>query len=156
MTDWITAGAAVTAVIISLLALGYSRSSARSSARSAAAAEAAGTAADRQASVAERDEERRLEVAEESAVLWRVDRQSTAEVRLRNIGSQAAYDVHVTIPPGTSVFNMPPPSGETIPRDGHALIGVVTDLDTPMDAHIEVRWRNSPDGSERNWHQPLP
>lgn len=139
ITDWLTGVAAVVAVAISIIALLYARSSSK------AAADAA-EAAKRSADVAERDERRQLEDAEQNAVHWKVERLGNAAVKLWNIGDgPAAYDVWAEASEEIRVAGFGDPvEGQTIHRGTGVRIGAGEFGN--REGHLSIRWRNRPDG----------
>ncbi|TFV86203.1 hypothetical protein E4P40_13200 [Blastococcus sp. CT_GayMR20] len=145
-SDWITAGVAVLAFLLSVAAFVYSR-------RATRAAEASAKAADRSAAVAEREEKRQAQEAEERAVRWQLT--STGRYRpnrLTNVGDGTAYDVQVQVADDIKVQDHPYEK-EVIGPNSSMLVGIAVTMDSADDT-VTVRWRNSPDGPVRDWSHP--
>lgn len=136
--DWITAALALAALLVSLWALKYSRDS-------AAAAKTSAEAADRSAGAAEREEARQLEEAERRAIVWRVNRVGNAVVNLWNDGEAVAYDVVVTVDPGSAVDGINTPDGGEVHPQNSLRIGCSTGYGAG-DPFIDLVWRRKPGG----------
>ena len=144
--DWITAVVAVLAFILSAVALVYSR-------RATRASEASAEAARRSTAVAEREEQRLAQEAEEQAVRWQLT--GTGQYRpnrLTNLGSGTAFDIRIEMADNIKVLGMPY-EREILGPNSSMLVGLALDMDTTDDT-VTVRWRNSADGPERVWSHP--
>lgn len=143
---------AMLALLISLGAIYYTRRATTAAERSAKAAEGSANAAARSAAVDERQEQRNLEAAESSAVVWQLLRQGTGAIRMTNAGDQTAYDVHVVIPLDAKILGGPPaPSGQSIDPGASVLIGASFRRPSAARGDIEVSWRLQPEGPQCLW-----
>ncbi len=146
-------------LLVALIAIGisgaaaiFSWQSAQAAKRSAKAAETSATAADRSAAVAERDEQRQLEEAEANAVRWRPERLGDAKMKFWNVGTGTAYDVHIEVTAGASVFTAPLDNKGTVHAGDGIEVGASRRKMAPTgDEQVDIAWRNRPDGPMRHW-----
>jgi type II secretory pathway pseudopilin PulG len=135
---------AILALVLSGVALYYSRRATRASEQQALAAMTA-------TAVAEREEQRQLADAEARAVRWTVSVVGTAAIRLTNVGEQAAHDVRVELPSGGQLAGRPLPAGQTVPAGSSLVVGVAVQYA----AAVQVFWALSPSGRETEQTYPI-
>jgi hypothetical protein len=146
-TDWIVAGVAILALLVSTTALFYSRRAAQAASRSEVAAR-------RSAECAAGEQIARRKAAKEHAIRWTLTRHGAATNDLVNIGDHTAYDVRVEVPAGMDILGLPTqraqmPSGDTF------TVGVArSKIASNGGVMIRVLWRDAPDGPDQEWLHP--
>ena len=146
VTDWIIAGVAVLALLVSTAALVHSRRAALIARRSEARAEQA-------VAFAAVVQGAQLKLAEAPPMRWRLTRHGAATNDLVNIGDRTAYDVRVEVPAGLDVVGLPTERNE-VPSGGAITLGVARSRVTTDGGVIRVFWRDVPGGPEREWAHP--
>jgi hypothetical protein len=146
LTDWILAGVAALALLVSIAAVVLSRRAVQAAHRAEAAAHGS-----REAAAGELWARRKL--AQEHAIRWTLTRHGAATNELVNIGDKTAYDVRVEVPEGMDVLGLPTEYVQVLSGESVTL-GVARSRLGSRDALIRVRWRDAPGGAEREWTHP--
>jgi hypothetical protein len=136
-SDWIATAVALAALLVSAVSFAYSRRATK--------------ATERQAAVAERDEQRRLAEADRTAVAWDTDltwglgsgpleHEHVATISLTNRGTAVARDARVLLPPGAQIVD----GFDDVPTIEPGLsisLAVIVKVALSRDAHYGIEWR---------------
>jgi site-specific recombinase XerD len=151
-SNWVSNTIAIVALIASGVAIFYSRRATKAAVESALHAK-------RSADVAERQEQRDLEEAEETAVRWLLEPVDAVDqfyaIRLTNVGSRRAVGVRMTLPRDAQTIGIGPPEGEDMDPGVPRTVEIAA-MGGLLQSVVKVEWQMRPDGRVYRWNHPFP